>query len=208
MRKYLLYITATAIIALSSQSCSEYFNHEPGDGYDILWPVPNVVIDFDSLTVDTEYTFSGENLDKVFQVFFGTDQAQIIDTLTNRMVVKTPRLFNKSKLNARNYYDYSFESREQIIPRYLPVAITKWPVSFGRKQSLTLEGENVDQIDYLLIGNAKIQVNGRSIEDPAYKKIIIPLTDAGIDSTLTKALVKAVGLNGDFLQAADSSTLN
>ena len=207
MKKYLISLMIAVVAGCFLQSCSDYFNPVPGADYDIDWPVPSVTIDFDSLSVDSEYTLKGENLDKAFQVFFGTDEAGIIDTLATELTIRTPRLFDKSRLNVRNYYDQSFESVEQVIPRYLPVTIDKWPASFKRKQSITLEGVNVDQLETLIIGSSRIVVNGRNIEDPNYQKIIIPLDQERVDSTSAKVLLKAIALDGTFLEATDSTVV-
>jgi hypothetical protein len=207
MKKYLISLIIAVVAGFMLQSCSDYFNPVPGEDYDIDWPEPSVTIDFDSLSVDSEYTLKGENLDKVFQVFFGTDEAEIIDTLATEMTIRTPRLFDKSRLSVRNYYDQSFQSSEQVIPRYLPVTIDKWPASFKRKQSITLEGVNVDQLDVLIIGSSRIDVNGRSIEDPTFQKIIIPLDQELVDSTSAKVLLKAIALDGTFLEATDSTVV-
>jgi hypothetical protein len=207
MKKYLISLIIAVVAGFTLQSCSDYFNPVPGEDYDIDWPMPSVTIDFDSLTVDSEYTLKGGNLDKVFQVFFDTDEAEIIDTLATEMTIRTPRLFDKSRLSVRNYYDQSFQSSEQVIPRYLPVTIDKWPASFKRKQSITLEGVNVDQLDVLIIGSSRIDVNGRSIEDPTFQKIIIPLDQELVDSTSAKVLLKAIALDGTFLEATDSTVV-
>ncbi len=208
MKRYIIILTFAMLAGAFFQSCSDYFNPVPGENYDIDWPVPSVNLEnIDSLSVDAEYTFTGENLDKVFRAFFGTDEAEIIDTLAREMTIKTPRLFNKSSLMVTNYYEFSFESKEQVVPKYLPVEIDKWPASFKFKESITLEGTNVDQIESLIIGSAKVPVNGRLIEDPTYGKITIPLLDANVDSTLTKVLLKAVALDGAVLEAADSSAV-
>ncbi len=196
------------IAALSIQSCDDYFNPEPGSDYDIQWPVPHVELPMESMTVDTEYTLTGENLDKVFQVFIGPDQAQIIDTLADRITFKTPRLFDRNSLTLRNYYDYSYRSHQQIRPEYLPVTITTWPATIRRTQSLTLVGENVDQLGEVIIGNTNIPVNGRIIEDDTYQRITLSLDDVEIDASLNKVLLRAIALDGSFLEAPDSTIIN
>jgi len=208
MKKYIIFL-CTFLAVAAIHSCSDYFNPVPGENYDIDWPVPNVNMEtVDTLRVDTEYTFTGENLDKVFRVFFGTDEAEIIDTMATELIIRTPRLFNKSTMVVTNYYEYSFESNDIVTPEYLSVQISKWPDSFKLRESITLEGTNVDQIGALVIGNTKVPVNGRLIEDPSYSKITLPLTDANVDSTLTKVLLKAVALDGTVLTAADSSNVS
>lgn len=200
----ILVVIATCLI----QSCDDYFNPEPGKDYDIKWPVPHVELTMESMTVDTEYTLQGEHLDKVFQVFLGSDQAEIIDTLPGRITFRTPRLFDRSNLTLRNYYDYSYTSQLQIRPSYLPVTITNWPGSFRRTQSITLEGENVDQLEVVIIGNTRIPVNGRIIDDKTYRRIILSLAEVTIDPDLNKVLLKAMGLDGSYLEAPDSTTIN
>jgi len=201
-------IILIVIAACFIQSCDDYFNPEPGKDYDIEWPVPHVDLTLESMTVDTEYTLQGENLDKVFQVFFGTDQAEIIDTLPGRITFRTPRLFDRSSLTLRNYYDYSYTSQQLIRPNYLPVTITNWPRSFRRTQSITLAGENVDQLEVVIIGNTRIPVNGRIIDDKTYRRIILSLAEVRIDQDLNKVLLKAIGLDGTYLEAPDSTTIN
>jgi len=205
-----LYVTLLLIAStcLLFQSCEDYFNPELGKDYDIVWPVPFIEITLDSLTVDTEYTFNGEDLGKVFQVFFGTDQAGIIDTVPNSITIKTPRIFDRSKITLRNYYNYYFESELPVIPRFLPATISQWPESFRRGQTITLEGENVDQLEVLIINNIRVPVNGRAIEDKTYKRIIIPVSEVDLEPTVRKVLLKAIGLDGSFHQASDSTAVN
>jgi len=197
-----------SIILIISQSCEEYFNPEPGENYDIVWPIPEPAINFDSLTVDTQYEINGENLDKVFQVFFGTDEAHIIDTLPGKITIKTPRLFDKSKIVMRNYYNYSFESELLINPKYLPVSIDIWPTSVDTLSGVTLKGQNVDQLDILIIGSERISVNGRGIEDTTYQQIYIPISEYKFSPDLSKVLLKAIGKDGSFHQAPDSVSVN
>lgn len=208
MKKTYIIHALILIAGVLFHSCEDYFNPEPGKDYDIEWPVPYLEINLDSLQVDTEYTFSGENLDKVFQAFFNSDQAIITDTLPNSITLKTPRLFDRSKISLRNFYNYYFESELPITPKYLPATISSWPNSFRRGETITLEGENVDQLEVLIINNTRVPVNGRAIEDTTYQKIIISVFEVELDPMISKVQLKAIGLDGSFHEAPDSTSVN
>ncbi len=208
MKRLFVALLLIALSGLLFLSCEDYFNPDPGKDYDIVWPVPFIEITSNSLTVDTEYTFNGKDLSKVFQVFFGTDQAGIIDTIPNAITIKTPRIFDRSKITLRNYYNYYFESELPVIPSFLPATISVWPASFRRGQTITLEGENVDQLEVLLINNIRVPVNGRAIDDKTYKKIIIPISEVDLEPTVRKVMLKAIGLDGTFHEASDSTAVN
>lgn len=196
------------IIMIVAQSCEDYFNPEPGKDYDIDWPRPEPIIDFENLTVDTQYEITGNNLDKVFQVFFGTDQAAIIDTLNNKITIKTPRLFDRSIMVMRNYYNYSYHSELLITPIFLPVTIDQWPASVDTLSGVTLYGQNVDQLDLLIIDTERIKINGRNIDDTTYQQIFIPINEYTFSPDLSKVLLKAIAKDGSFFQAPDSVSVN
>ena len=171
----LKYFCALAFSALFLNACDDA---EFGKDYDIEFPI-STITNFTPKTVlvGKNITLFGENLDLAKSIHLGAVECDIQKQTSDSLIIKINRSAERSVITVENNYTRSFTTTDFFTPLFYDAQVNKWPSEIQRGTSFSLQGENMDLLKNVKIGNTIVSRQGT----PTPHKVVYSIKDVTLD---------------------------
>lgn len=190
-------IICSILCAISIISCTE---DDYGKHSDIKFAIPIVESELGEVGIGQEVIIKGQNFVTPNTVSIDNISMKIISESENEIKAILPRIFDPSSIIIRNAYGCWSENTDVVKPIYpsdSKITVTKWPSKIVRGRTISFEGENVDLITQVSIGELSISVNGL---DQSANKLIV-LVPENIEAT--SSVITLLTINGGTLESQE-----